>query len=237
MIPPDILKRFLLTSRVESECGHMIRRITMSLIVASVLFTLNSAGAENLAWEWPAEGSVFQDECSLRSCDSSDETTWRNKGEPCIEPGPGEKCVVGFEYKVTGKLGFLPYAKGEVPVSHCGTYTEDISDKVRDAFAADGTFNEDARWKYLSKVRSLACDGTVSEWVTHYSGDETFCNDVEAGDTNVDGVIDKEDVIYLLLYLFFDGPPPGCFQAANANGNGFIEIVDAVIIFLSLPPE
>jgi len=215
----------------------MIRRITMSLIVASVLFTMNSADAENLAWEWPAEGSAFQDECNLRSCDSSDETTWQNEGEPCIEPSPGEKCVVAFEYKVTGKLGFLTYAKGEVGVIHCGTYTEDISAQVRDAFDADGTFNEDARWKYLSKVRSLACDGTASDWVTHYSGDETFCNDVEVGDANADGVIDVEDVVFLLKYLYFDGPTPKCFHAANANGNGFIETLDAVLIYFTLPTE
>ena len=48
------------------------------------------------------------------------------------------------------------------------------------------------------------------------------------GDVNNDGIVDIGDPIYLLNYLFVNGPAPPCPDAADGDNDGLVNITDAV---------
>ncbi|KPL03279.1 MAG: hypothetical protein AMJ73_07500 [candidate division Zixibacteria bacterium SM1_73] len=51
------------------------------------------------------------------------------------------------------------------------------------------------------------------------------------GDVNTDGLIDLDDVVYLMNYLFRDGPPPvPILQAGDVNLDGVINSADVVFL-------
>ena len=60
------------------------------------------------------------------------------------------------------------------------------------------------------------------------------------GDANGDGVIDIGDVVYLVNYLFIDGPAPDPLEAGDANSDGKVDIADVVYLvnylFIGGPP-
>jgi bacillopeptidase F len=53
---------------------------------------------------------------------------------------------------------------------------------------------------------------------------------VQRGDANGDGTIDIADVVFLVDYLFLNGPPPVPLLAGDANCDGVIDIGDAVYL-------
>ena len=60
------------------------------------------------------------------------------------------------------------------------------------------------------------------------------------GDVNGDGTIDIADVVYLINYLFIDGPAPNPLDAGDANCDGTVDIADVVYLinylFIDGPP-
>jgi hypothetical protein len=61
------------------------------------------------------------------------------------------------------------------------------------------------------------------------------------GDSNDDGILDVADVVYLISYLFVDGPEPvPVVCSGNANGDGIVDIADVVYLinylFVEGPP-
>ena len=60
------------------------------------------------------------------------------------------------------------------------------------------------------------------------------------GDCTGDGVIDIADVVYLINYLFIDGPAPEPLAAGDANCDGVVNIADVVYLinylFIDGPP-
>jgi hypothetical protein len=50
------------------------------------------------------------------------------------------------------------------------------------------------------------------------------------GDANADGRIGVADAVYVLQYIFTDGPAPSCQKAADANGEGSLNVADAIAI-------
>ena len=60
------------------------------------------------------------------------------------------------------------------------------------------------------------------------------------GDANADGVVDIADVVYVLNYLFINGPAPIPFEAGNVNCDGLVDIADVVYLinylFIDGPP-
>ncbi|MCK4427652.1 MAG: hypothetical protein KAW16_04115, partial [candidate division Zixibacteria bacterium] len=60
------------------------------------------------------------------------------------------------------------------------------------------------------------------------------------GDANGDSVVDVGDVIFLLNYLFMNGPPPNPPVAGDANGDCFIGVSDVIwlinYLYLEGPP-
>jgi len=81
---------------------------------------------------------------------------------------------------------------------------------------------------------------------TDFSGNESDpSNEAQggyyiAGDANADGEINMADVVYLLNYLFANGPAPTPLPAGDANCDGIVDIADAVYLinylFIDGPP-
>jgi hypothetical protein len=63
---------------------------------------------------------------------------------------------------------------------------------------------------------------------------------VICGDVNGDGLVNINDVVYLINYLFIAGPPPNPFQAGDVNSDGSVNVSDVVYLinylFISGPP-
>ncbi len=54
------------------------------------------------------------------------------------------------------------------------------------------------------------------------------------GETNNDGTVDIADAIWLLSYLFNQGPPPACLDMGDANDDGNVDIADAIFLLAYL---
>ena len=50
------------------------------------------------------------------------------------------------------------------------------------------------------------------------------------GDANGDGVLDLGDVVYLVNYLYKDGPAPTPLEAGDANGDDEVDLGDVVYL-------
>ncbi len=70
--------------------------------------------------------------------------------------------------------------------------------------------------------------GTFSVDPILQSGTITLKEGFRRGRINPDEVADIADAVYLLAYLFMDGPVPPCFDAADVNDDGNVDIGDAV---------
>jgi len=51
-----------------------------------------------------------------------------------------------------------------------------------------------------------------------------------SGDANGDGVVNVADVVYLINYLFINGPPPSPVEAGDVNCDGKIDVSDVVYL-------
>jgi hypothetical protein len=81
---------------------------------------------------------------------------------------------------------------------------------------------------------------------TDFSGNESESSNEAmgvgyvTGDANADGQMDIADVVYLINYLFMDGPAPDPFEAGDANCDGKVDIADVVYLinylFIGGPP-
>ncbi len=60
------------------------------------------------------------------------------------------------------------------------------------------------------------------------------------GDANGDDNVNVSDMIFILRYLFPDGPPPVCGDAADVNDDGALNLSDSVFglawLFSGGPP-
>ncbi len=54
------------------------------------------------------------------------------------------------------------------------------------------------------------------------------------GNANDDDRFDLSDAVFILDYLFLDGPAPYCADAADANDSGFVDISDTIYMLYSL---
>jgi len=67
---------------------------------------------------------------------------------------------------------------------------------------------------------------------TRVDGTIEFVNQplFKRGDANGEGVVNIADAIFMIQYIFNDGPSPQCMEAANANGDSFTDISDAIFL-------
>ena len=75
----------------------------------------------------------------------------------------------------------------------------------------------------IGKQTSTNFDASAG-WV--YTSQPSF----KRGDVNGDGKIDVVDVVYLINYLFNDGPPPCPKEAGDANCDGSVNVIDVVYL-------
>jgi hypothetical protein len=89
------------------------------------------------------------------------------------------------------------------------------------------------------KIKVIARDenGVFSEW-----SDELIVviSEYQRGDANGDGLIDVGDVVYLINYLFKNGPAPSALPAGDVNCDSVVDVGDVVYLinylFKSGPP-
>jgi hypothetical protein len=60
------------------------------------------------------------------------------------------------------------------------------------------------------------------------------------GDANNDGDVNVADAVYIINFVFKDGPPPDPYCVGDANGDGEVNVADAVhlinFVFKGGPP-
>ncbi len=78
---------------------------------------------------------------------------------------------------------------------------------------------------YYVKVKAKDIHDHQSAW-----SDSLSVSIFSRGDCNSDGIIDIEDVIYLINYMYKNGPAPNPLEAGNANCDGIVDIGDAVYL-------
>lgn len=121
----------------------------------------------------------------------------------------------------------------------------------------DGGFNAPWSWHivpndwFLAEISMELCDGLPQDvednldyWINTVG---RFCcwssfikKRIEVGDANGDGVINSADVVYLINYLFADGPAPDPLWIGDANCDGVVNSADVVhlinYLFAGGPP-
>jgi hypothetical protein len=111
-----------------------------------------------------------------------------------------------------------------------------------DVFVTDTTGHYQIRDMYTDSVVDYV-NGT-GDYFTIYlgpgEGKLLRLETVYPGDANRDGLIDIADVLYLINYLFIDGPAPEPLEAGDVNCDGLVEIADLVYLinylFIGGPP-
>jgi hypothetical protein len=100
----------------------------------------------------------------------------------------------------------------------------------------DTTFTDtlDLRLWYW-KIKAYDEWGAVRWSDQHWSFYVYLC-----GDCNGDGVVNVSDVVYLINYLFIDGPVPVPWKSGDCNGDGNVNVTDVVYLinylFIDGPP-
>lgn len=97
-------------------------------------------------------------------------------------------------------------------------------------------------FKYFPDSLDEGCINYFTIRVTDCCGDYSECwvgmMDIvgSCGDPNGDGLINIFDVVYIISYLYLDGPPPDPLESADVNNDGAINIFDVayLISFLYL---
>jgi hypothetical protein len=92
------------------------------------------------------------------------------------------------------------------------------------------------KWKATDDYSILTVSATNQSSYPH--GDSTSYGAIDRiciykfmlGDANGDGVIDISDVVYLLNYLFINGPAPVPLAAGDANCDGVVDASDLVYL-------
>jgi hypothetical protein len=166
------------------------------------------------------------------TCDSTPTFTWTSSG----------LIFAGGSGTETGSTGFGSWL---TPVTYTLQYSPDPS------FTEVTTVEGIAENAY-TVPDTMALDDTTYYWqveavdqADNHSGyqERPFQFTIfVAGDANGDGVIDPGDVVYLINYLFRDGPIPEPVQAGDANSDGEVEPGDVVYLLNYLfrngpPPE
>jgi hypothetical protein len=110
-----------------------------------------------------------------------------------------------------------------------------LSDAIPDTFYQISGQDEGT---YYYKVRAKDAQNQTGVWskVEDVVVLEAFIR----GDVNGDGQINTSDVVYLINYLYIDGPAPVPLEAGDTNSDGQLNIIDVVylinFLFIGGPP-
>ncbi len=86
-------------------------------------------------------------------------------------------------------------------------------------------YNEGLMWD--CETRSYTVEGTDDGGAIATGDDFTYCGHT-AGDLNLDGQIDIADLVFMVEFMFADGPAPEVLLTADINADGAVDISDLV---------
>ncbi len=89
------------------------------------------------------------------------------------------------------------------------------------------TYREPGRYTGRLTASDGELESTKSFEVVVESGIVLF----HRGDANEDGGVNLADGVYVLNFLFGDGPEPACREAANANDDRSLDVADPIFLF------
>ena len=72
--------------------------------------------------------------------------------------------------------------------------------------------------------------GKVSPFYTDCGSADVILTGTQCGDVNASGVVDLGDIVYLMKYIFADGPAPDPLESGDVNCDGKVNIGDAVYL-------
>jgi len=111
----------------------------------------------------------------------------------------------------------------------------DWIDCIAEQATIDGNFSLDPEFCgietgdfRITKGSSCAPVGNSCEVVI--GAGSVGCEDVKCGDVDVSGGVDIDDIVYLVGYIFADGPAPDPYESGDVDCSGGIDIDDVVYL-------
>lgn len=95
------------------------------------------------------------------------------------------------------------------------------------------TFSDPCRTAPANAPGCFDFDGRVILFTTGIISDNTGCC-IIPGDANHNGMLSIGDVLYILNYIFNQGPAPECLDEADVNGNNSVNVADAQILLSNI---
>ncbi len=124
--------------------------------------------------------------------------------------------------------------EGRVPVagSQSQNYTVTATSLSWQVISSGGTQATIGTDKVLfgTAVQTAIGEVTTPNYIIHQGFWQNFGEKCRAGDADGSGAVSLSDAVYIINYIFSNGPPPAQVCAADVNGDGVISIGDAVEI-------
>ncbi|UCB53017.1 MAG: SBBP repeat-containing protein [Candidatus Zixiibacteriota bacterium] len=161
--------------------------------------------------------------------DSNGDTVWLRRYNGSANGDDVATGIVvdeGYNVYVTG------YSYGGKMNNDCATirYNQDGSVGWVERYGKSGNIDERALAIALKDSNDVYVTG--QSWGGASDFDYVTINYVQflCGDANGDGVVDAGDIVYLINYLYRQGPPPDPIQAGDCNMDGEVDAGDIVCL-------
>jgi hypothetical protein len=196
-------------------------------------------GSSNVYVTGRSEGSGTDKDYATIKYYPNGDTAWVRRYN-----GPGNASDFAWDIAVdsSGNVYVTGYSYGSGTYDDYATikYYPDGDTAWVERYNGPGNSSDDAS--------AIAVDGSGNVYVTGRSeGSETYLDYATIkyiqflrGDANGDGAINVSDVVYLINYLFINGPAPDPIQAGDVNCDGVVNVTDVVYLinylFIGGPP-
>jgi len=198
---------------------------------------LTSGMASSSAFDFDQDGKkdiVYSDECSLYIFDGGGGIHWEKDSVPSY---------TAAEMPVIADVDYDEFVEIVVPLSNCRALEYCDYDTSNTGIEVYGN---DAEWpcarriwnQHTYHITNIDDDLTVPDFET-YNWDTynnyraqlqvPYVGPVQ-GDANGDGVINSADVVYLINYLFKNGPAPDPLWVGDCNCDGVVNSADVVYL-------
>jgi hypothetical protein len=241
LIHSDLTIRNCFFQLNESNRGGALYIHEASPIVEYCLFFHNQAEEGGAIHCWASSDPM------VKNCTFSENTgTTNGAGLYCYNSSPVFENTL-IAYNNPGETVYLLDGGSDPQFSCCDIYGNDGGNwtgGIADQLGINGNFSEDPMFCDTTFIDfhidgKSPCAATNNSCLTLIGLFDVNCG-IRCGDVNFDGFVNIGDPVYLIAYMFRDGPEPLDFWASDLNGNLELDIGDAVLlinfIFRDGPP-